>query len=163
MRLRFGPLVKNWATVYGNCFPKGLAGTFWSSMTSSMTSITVSNPHNTVKKTDVFQKTQVRSVVAAFLWLRSFRSSNKTGKYLAAHHQILGCSPPNALMQPQYAVPWLRQCIWWCAAKHLVVSSQVFTSLAGTPGTLQPRKRSYDALYLRFPEDVRLLDWIVRV
>ena len=108
MRLRFGPLVKNWATVYGNCFPKGLVRNFLVMMTSSMTSITVSNPHNPVKKTDVFLKTQVQSVVAAFLWLYSWRSSSKTGKYLAAHHQILGCSPPNALTQPRHAVSWLN-------------------------------------------------------
>ena len=66
MRLRFGHLVKNWATVYGNYFfAKGLVRNFLVMMTSSMTSITVSNPHNPVMKTDVFRKTQVRPVVAA--------------------------------------------------------------------------------------------------
>ena len=70
MRLRFGPLVENWATVYGNCFPKGLVRNFLVMMTSSMTSITVSNRHNPVKKTDVFRKTQVRPVVAAISRLR---------------------------------------------------------------------------------------------
>ena len=53
------------------------------------------------------------------------------------------------------------------ASEHLVVSSQVFggeqPSIYQSPGTVQPRKRSYDASYLRFTEDVCLLDWIVRV
>ena len=113
---RFGPLVKNWATVYGNCFPKGLVGNFLVMMTSSMTSITVSNPHNPVKKTDVFRKTQVRPVVAAISRLRVAAAQvqwsylrqdgggalvDKTGKYLAAHHQILGCSLHNT---------WLHRC-----------------------------------------------------
>ena len=126
MRLRFGPLVKNWATVYGNCFPKGLVRNFLVMMTSSMTSITVSNPHNPVMKTDVFRKTQVRPVVAAISRLRVAAASrscsgpvvisasgwgwstgltvhrtDKTGKYLAAHHRILGCSRHNT---------WLHQC-----------------------------------------------------
>ena len=57
---RFGPLMKNWATFYGNCFPKGLVRNFLVMMTSSMTSITVSNPHNPAKKTDLFRKKHLR-------------------------------------------------------------------------------------------------------
>ena len=101
MCLRFGPQVKNWAMVYGNCYPKGLVKNF-------LVMITVSNPHNPFKKTDIFRKTQLQSTVAAFLWLHSSRSISRTGKYLAAHHQVLGCSPPNALTQPQYAVSLLH-------------------------------------------------------
>ena len=48
MCLRFSSLVKNWATVYRNW--SGLARNFLVMMTSSTTSITISNPHNPVKE-----------------------------------------------------------------------------------------------------------------
>ena len=50
-RQRSGPPVENWANVYGNCFPNGLIRNILVMMTSAMILMTVSNPHNSVKKT----------------------------------------------------------------------------------------------------------------